>query len=211
MTRLVTCAVCVRALHPSPWGSFLLLGISIVHCLKPERPPLHRAEFSMLRERAELLAVKHTGYDLIKMRVPGKGTEMHCISHISDLSKYLHVFKCPVVLFNLSKACSAQIWHTAVCVQTHAHLYEQLFLGEQLVLLPWVVVCCCAGLSYEAASHYNAMINYSLRWLSTVIWPLVTRVKPMKDHISSYCVAITHPYNAVGKNLIINSFIQSCL
>lgn len=40
---------------------------------------------------------------------------------------------------------------------------------------------------------------------------LATEVKPMKDHISSYCVPITQPYSAVGKNLIINCFIQPCL
>lgn len=46
-------------------------------CLKPGQLCLHRAGFSMLRERAELLAVKHIGDDLIKICVPGKGTEVH--------------------------------------------------------------------------------------------------------------------------------------
>lgn len=53
-----------------------------MRCLKPEQPPLHRAEFSVLRERAGLLAVKRIGDDLIKISVPGKGTDVHCIVHI---------------------------------------------------------------------------------------------------------------------------------
>lgn len=56
---------------------------------------------------------------------------------------------------------SMDLTHTVVCVQMHAHLFEHLDLGDQLVLLPWVVVCCCAGLSYGAAMYYGAMINYS--------------------------------------------------
>lgn len=58
---------------------------------------------------------------------------------------------------------SMDLTHTVVCVQMHAHLFEHLDLGDQLVLLPWVVVCCCAGLSYGAAMYYGAMINYSPR------------------------------------------------
>lgn len=56
---------------------------------------------------------------------------------------------------------SVDLTHTAAGVQMHADLFEHLDLGDQVVQLPWVVVCCCAGLSYEAAMHYSAMINYS--------------------------------------------------
>lgn len=50
-------------------------------CLKPEEPALHWAEFSMLSERAELLAVKHIANGLIKIGVPGKATEVGCLIH----------------------------------------------------------------------------------------------------------------------------------
>lgn len=56
---------------------------------------------------------------------------------------------------------SRALTQTVVCVQRYARLFEHLGLGDQLVLLPWVVVCCCASLSYEAATRYSAMINYS--------------------------------------------------
>lgn len=56
----------------------------------------------MLRERAKLLAAKHIGDDRIKISVPGKGTEMHCIySHNLGALKHLRVRKVPVVSFNL--------------------------------------------------------------------------------------------------------------
>lgn len=72
-------------------------------CSKPEQLHLHRAEFSVLRKRAELLAVKRIGNDLIKISVPGEGTEVHCIysCNLGALTKYLHVCKFPAVLFNL--------------------------------------------------------------------------------------------------------------
>lgn len=70
----------VKTLHPSPECSFLLLGVSAMKCWKPEELALHWAEFSMLRERAELLAIKHIGNDLIKIGVPGKATEVHCLT-----------------------------------------------------------------------------------------------------------------------------------
>lgn len=79
---LAICAVPVKTPHPSPEGRFLLLVVSVVSCLKPEELALHWAQFSMLRERAELLAVKHIGNDLIKIGVPGKPTEVHCLIHI---------------------------------------------------------------------------------------------------------------------------------
>lgn len=82
MMLLAIYPVPVVTLHPWPEGSFLLLGESVVSCLKPEELALHWAEFSVLRERAELLAVKHIGNDLIKIGVPGKDTEVHCLIHI---------------------------------------------------------------------------------------------------------------------------------
>lgn len=81
MMLLAIYAVPVNTLHPSPEGSFLLLGVPVVSCLKPEELALRWAEFSMLRERAELLAVKHIGNDLVKIGVPGKATEVHCLTH----------------------------------------------------------------------------------------------------------------------------------
>lgn len=42
--------------------------------------------------------------------------------------------------------------HCCLCVQMHAHLFEHLGLGGELVLPPWVVVCCCAGLSLSCSA-----------------------------------------------------------
>lgn len=58
---------------------------------------------------------------------------------------------------------SMDLTDSAVGVQKHAHMFEHLGLGNQLLLLSQMVVCCCAGLSYEAAMDYSAMINYSPR------------------------------------------------
>lgn len=83
MMLLAIYAVPVKTLHASSEHSFVLLGVSVVSCLKPEELALHWAEFSMLRERAELLPVKHIGNDLIKIGVPGKATEVPCLTHIT--------------------------------------------------------------------------------------------------------------------------------
>lgn len=56
---------------------------------------------------------------------------------------------------------SIDLTRSEVRVQMYARLFEHLGLGDQLVLLPRVVVCYSAGLFYEVAMHYSAMINYS--------------------------------------------------
>lgn len=77
--------------------------------------------------------------------------------------KYVYVCKFPVASLDPEQDVeSRDLTHAVVCVCECKHnLFEHLGLGRELVPPPWVVVCCCAGLSLEAALAYSAMINYS--------------------------------------------------
>lgn len=170
------------------------------------------AEFAVLKERAQLLAVKCIGDDINKSNVQGKSTEDHCIYsyNLGTLIKYLHVCKFPVILFSFWDVFSVHLTcfykYIKACTLVWTPGAWRLACSASLgsaVLLTLFLLGCCYALQCHEKLWPTLIIHCHLA--------PVTEVKPMKDYISSYCVPIIQPYNAVGKNLVINCFIQPCL